>query len=340
MLRRVINAALAAVAWFYTVVFIKLGTIWFFNIRGMVELPFLFLQLLTLFWVNEEIAAWTAAPRLMPLPNWAKALLEGAAVALTGVVLCVLFIFIPQYLLIPTVLFRGPDMRLAMVFSAVAALFIYYFVERERVRQRLQQEFLRAEQLQKESFRAQLEALKSQVNPHFLFNSLNVLGSLIYKNQDQAVEFLHRLSGVYRAVLAHSVRPTVALHDELELADTYLYLMKTRFGDTLEYTVDVPAAQQACQVPSAVLQLLLENAIKHNGATNRRPLRVRIFVTGDYLVVENNRQPRLEQEPSTRLGLQNIVNRYQHLTSTPVEVVPTPDTFTVRLPLLPVAPAV
>ncbi|GAB2476802.1 histidine kinase [Hymenobacter qilianensis] len=340
MLRRIITAALTAIAWFYIIVFIKMGTVWFFNLRGMIELPFIFLFMLSSFWVHEKIALLFTSARLDWLPNWAKRLLEGAAVFATAMLLCCLFVFVPASLLIPTAKFPAQDLRLWLVFTAFLFLFFYYFVERERVQKKLQLEFLRAEQLQKESFQAQLEALKNQVNPHFLFNSLNVLGSLIYKDQDQAVTFLHRLSGVYRSVLTHSDRLTVPLRAELELADAYIYLMKTRFGDTLDFQIDVPADKQVCEVPPAVLQLLIENAIKHNGATTNKPLRVRICVDQDQLVVENNRQPRLDAAPSTGLGLQNIINRYEHLTPKPVQIVPTDETFTVRLPLLSASPTV
>ncbi|MGY2134505.1 sensor histidine kinase [Hymenobacter sp. HD11105] len=228
-------------------------------------------------------------------------------------------------------------MRLALVVTAVASLFFYYFVEGERTQKKLQQAYWQAEQLQKESYQAQLAALKSQVNPHFLFNSLNVLGSLIYKSQDQAATFLHRLSGVYGAVLEHSDQPTVPLQTELRVAEAYIFLMKTRFGDTVDIEVRVPEHDQARRVPPLVLQLLLENAFKHNRATKSRPLRVRLFVEDNWLVVENNHQPRLEPEPGTGHGLPNIVRRYQHLTPQPVAVLATDDTFTVRLPLLPAA---
>ncbi|MCC3158424.1 histidine kinase [Hymenobacter sp. 15J16-1T3B] len=338
MLRRLTIAGLTAVAWFYTVVFIKLGTLWFFDLRGMVELPFIFCFLLACFWVHEQIARVAATKTLGGLPGWSRKLLEGAAVAATGIVLSVLFVFLPQYLLIPTAEFPPQAVRLVLVVTAVASLFFYYFVEGERVRKKLQQAYWQADQLQKESYQAQLAALKSQVNPHFLFNSLNVLGSLIYKNQDQAAAFLQRLSGVYRAVLEHSDQATVPLRAELGVAEAYIYLMKTRFGDTLDIAVRVPVQYHACRVPPAVLQLLLENAFKHNRATKSQPLRVRLFVADDWLVVENNRQLRLEPEPGTGHGLPNVVRRYQHLTDRPVTVLATDDTFTVRLPLLPAAP--
>ncbi|MGY2134506.1 hypothetical protein ACW9KT_19920 [Hymenobacter sp. HD11105] len=102
MLRRFTIAGLTAVVWFYSVVFIKLGTLWFFDLRGMLELPFIFCFLLTCFWVHEQIARFAAAQKLRGLPGWGSKLLEGAAVAATGIVLSALFVFLPQYLLIPT----------------------------------------------------------------------------------------------------------------------------------------------------------------------------------------------------------------------------------------------
>jgi LytS/YehU family sensor histidine kinase len=217
-------------------------------------------------------------------------------------------------------------------------LFFYYFVEREHSRQKLQQEGYRVAQLQKETFQAQLEALKNQVDPHFLFNSLNVLGSLIHLDADRAVQFLGQLADVYRALLDSGAHPLVPLRTEMELVRAYAHLMETRFGDALHVEWDVAPAWEQALVPPTAVQMLLENAIKHNGSTTRKPLRIKVSAADGLLVVENNRQPRPDVVPSTRLGLQNIQRRYQHLTDRPVEIVPTPTAFVVRLPLL-TAPA-
>jgi LytS/YehU family sensor histidine kinase len=228
--------------------------------------------------------------------------------------------------------------RLAYVISSVAALFFYYFVERERNVKKLQAEHLRAEQLQKENFRAQLEALKNQVNPHFLFNSLNVLNSLIHIDPDKAATFLSQLSEVYRALLESGDKQLVPLEKELELANAYIYLMQTRFGGNVQFKVDVPATYLPLQLPPTSLQMLLENAIKHNGSTVNKPLHISIYVRNDKLVVENKLQPRLEEVTSTKVGLQNIRSRYKYFTDDRVEVTQTEGSFVVALPLLDIGP--
>ena len=190
------------------------------------------------------------------------------------------------------------------------------------------------EQLQKENFKAQLESLKSQIDPHFLFNSLNILGSLIYKDPGKAVQFLGQLSKVYRVVLDSGRKQTVTLEGELELVNAYIYLLKTRFGDNLQIQTDIPLDRMHYLVPPTSVQMLVENAVKHNGYSAEEPLTIKIFVADKMLIVTNNLQPRLDKEGSTKIGLQNIVNRYRFLTDKPVEIEPTPGEFTVRLPLL------
>jgi len=334
MLRRIAIAAITAVAMFYSAVFLKVGTIWFFEIRAMQELVFMFFFMLATFWTHEKVAQLFNSNRLISLPAILKGLLEGVAIILISIIYCVLFIFLLQYYLIPTVKFYSEGVRLALLMTSVISLFFYYFVERERSRKKLREELLRTAQLQKENFRAQLESLKNQVNPHFLFNSLNVLGSLIYKDQDQAVQFLGQLSEVYRVLLDSSEKPLVPLKTEMELANAYIYLMQTRFGDNLQFKVDVPEEKLHYLIPPTSIQMLLENAIKHNGSTSTKPLIIELYAAGNMLVLENNLQPRMEQVASTGIGLQNIKNRYSHLTSKQVEAAPTGHKFVVRLPLL------
>ncbi|MFD3003706.1 sensor histidine kinase [Pontibacter toksunensis] len=207
-------------------------------------------------------------------------------------------------------------------------------MERERWKTKLQEEFLRSEQLQKENFRAQFESLKSQIDPHFLFNSLNVLGSLIYRDPGKAVQFLGQLSKVYRIVLESNRKQVVPLRTELELVEAYTFLLKTRFGSNFQIMTDVPLEKMEHGLPPTAVQMLVEKAIKHNGYTPGEPLAIKIFVEGNKLVVANNLQPRLEPANSSKVGLQNIMNRYSHLTEEQVEICPTEDEFIVKLPLL------
>jgi sensor histidine kinase YesM len=304
-------------------------------LAGYLQLLLVVAFLLPTFLVHAPIARLFGADRLTTLPAPAKALLEGLCVVLVSLVFWLVFFTIPQHYLVPTSEITPKALRVSLAVSAVLSLFFYYFVEREHVRQHLAQEVA---QLQKETFQAQFEALKNQVDPHFLFNSLNVLGSLIHLDPDRAAQFLGQLSEVYRALLDAGAQPLVPLHREMALGRAYASLLETRFGAALRVEWDVAPAWEQALVPPTAVQMLLENAIKHNGSTTRRPLCIKVTAADGWLVVENNRQPRTDAVTSTHLGLLNIQRRYQHLTDRPVEIVPTEASFIVRLPLL-TAPA-
>jgi sensor histidine kinase YesM len=338
MIRKIALAALAATAVFHVAVFIEFGTLWVGALASYTELLLVFAFLLPTFWAHAHIARLFGADRLTTLPASAKALLEGLCVVLVSLAFWLLFFTLPQYYLVPTAEITPKVLRLSLAVSAVLSLFFYYFVEREHSRQKLQQEGYRVAQLQKETFQAQLEALKNQVDPHFLFNSLNVLGSLIHLDADRAVQFLGQLSEVYRALLDSGAQPLVPLRSEMALVRAYAHLMETRFGAALRVEWNIAPAWEQALVPPTAVQMLLENAIKHNGSTTRKPLRIKVFADNDMLVVENNRQPRTDTVTSTHTGLQNIQRRYQHLTDRRVEIFPTAESFVVRLPLL-TAPA-
>ncbi len=340
-LNQVAIAALTTVLLYYALVFVHQGTIWLFNTGILVELVVAFFFLLAIFLSNSFISkAYTSGPLSRIAGSW-KPVLEGITVVASSVTLCFLLYYIPYKLIYnlagEQITLLPERVRLAYVISSVAALFFYYFVERERNRKQLQEEHLRAEQLQKENFRAQLEALKNQVNPHFLFNSLNVLNSLIYVDPDKAATFSSQLAEVYRALLDSGDKPLVPLETEMELANAYIYLMQTRFGENVQFKVEVPPSCLHLQLPPTSLQMLLENAIKHNGSTPTKPLHISVFVKDAKLVVENNLQPRLDEVVSTKVGLQNISSRYKYFTDEKVEVAQNERSFIVALPLLDVA---
>lgn len=334
ILSRVGIAALTSVFFYYTFVFINLGTIFWYEASALRELFLVFLFLLLTFWMHGLLSSFFNTPRFPSLPAYCHVVLEAASVIATSILLCLLFVYLPTFMLLPSAEILPIRVRLGFVVGAIISLFFYYFVERQRKMKQLQAEHLRAEQLQKESFKAQLEALKNQVNPHFLFNSLNVLNSLIYVDQDQAVHFLGQLSDVYRALLNSGDKQLVPLQSELELVRAYMYLMETRFGKNVQFQVEVPDACLHLELPPTSLQMLLENAIKHNGSTLQKPLTIQLFVADNKLVVKNNLQPRLEEVASNKVGLKNICSRYSYLTNQQVEIEQTADEFIVRLPLL------
>jgi two-component system, LytTR family, sensor kinase len=184
------------------------------------------------------------------------------------------------------------------------------------------------------SANAQFESLKNQLDPHFLFNSLNVLSSLIDENPKQAQKFTASMSKIYRYVLEQKDKELVTVEDELEFAKTYCDLLKTRFEDSVDFVFDVKKEDYRRFVVPLSLQLLLENCIKHNFATSSRPLMIRIFSENDTLCIENNLQVREQIKESSGIGLANIVQRYSLLTKRNVFIEKSEDYFKVKLPIL------
>jgi LytS/YehU family sensor histidine kinase len=190
-----------------------------------------------------------------------------------------------------------------------------------------------AEKFKKESAAAKFESLRSQVNPHFLFNSLNVLTNLVYEDQDKAAKFIKQMSDVYRYLLETKDKEIVSLEEEKKFLTSYLFLQQIRFGEKLKLTISID--NEKGMIPPLVLQMLVENAIKHNIIAEDKPLHIAIYMQPEYIVVENNLQKKnILVEDSTGIGLDNICKRYEFLTDRKVEVIDG-EKFTVRLPLIP-----
>ncbi|MDN4165511.1 histidine kinase [Cytophagales bacterium LB-30] len=191
---------------------------------------------------------------------------------------------------------------------------------------------IQAEKLQKETVVSQYETLKQQVNPHFLFNSLNSLTQLVYEDQDQAARFIKKLSEVYRYVLEQKDKELVSLEEEIHFTQNYLFLEKSRFGEKLRIQFDIKPLSG--YVPPLALQMVVENAIKHNVISTDDPLLVEVSRQDDYLVVKNNLQKKNIVKGSSGIGLQNIRMRYQYLSKAPFRVEPTSTEFIVYLPIV------
>lgn len=190
------------------------------------------------------------------------------------------------------------------------------------------------------SANAQFETLKNQLDPHFLFNSLNVLSSLIDENPKQAQKFTASMSKIYRYVLEQKDKELVTVEDEIEFAKTYCDLLKTRFEDSVDFIFDVRKEDYRRYVVPLSLQLLLENCIKHNFATSSKPLVIKVFSENDTLCIENNLQEREQIKESAGIGLANIVQRYSLLTKRNVFIEKSEDYFKVKLPVLSDKPTV
>ena len=178
------------------------------------------------------------------------------------------------------------------------------------------------------------ESLRNQINPHFLFNSLNSLASLIEVDKDSAVHFTHRFARMYRSILELGDQSLIPLAQELELVKSYMYLQTMRFGDNLQLQLDIAQPETYC-VPPFALQLLVENAIKHNIISDARPLAIRIYAPQDGLLrVENPFQPRQNESASTGIGLKNLNERYLLLCGRPIRHGQENGLFFVEIPLI------
>lgn len=202
----------------------------------------------------------------------------------------------------------------ALIFAAVNIMMMavlegwIYYVESRRATQM-------AEILKEELSQIRFEVLKSQINPHFMFNSLNVLSGLINKDTAKAQQFIDEFSQVYRYVLETIEQPVTSLGKELDFMQSYHFLQQIRYGENLTFTVNIPAELLERMLPPLSLQVVLENAIKHNIVNEAKPLKIEIFGDGLFLVVKNNLQPKISAPVSTGLGLKNLVKRYALITS-------------------------
>jgi hypothetical protein len=181
---------------------------------------------------------------------------------------------------------------------------------------------------------AKFESLKSQIDPHFLFNSLNVLSSLIEENPENAQRFTTSLSKIYRYVLEQKDKELVSVEEELAFAKTYMNLLKMRFENSLFYELPETEVNPEAKVVPLSLQLLLENTVKHNVVSEQRPLHIRIFMESDYLAIQNDFQKKEVLQDGQGVGLQNIISRYAIITDRKVLINQNEKTFTVKIPIL------
>jgi two-component system, LytTR family, sensor kinase len=194
---------------------------------------------------------------------------------------------------------------------------------------------LEAEQLKSITAQAEIQLLKSQINPHFLFNNLNVLSALILKDNNEANRFIEAFSKVYRYILTTHNKELVELKTELDFIRPYIFLLQKRFADALEINISIDENKQHQYIIPASLQMLIENAIKHNVVSRNKPLTIAVHTNGDNtIVVANNLQAKQSVEYSTGIGLQNIIKRYRLVSNREVKVHTDNNFFTVTLPLL------
>jgi two-component system LytT family sensor kinase len=258
--------------------------------------------------------------------------------ALTG--MTVLFFFLTifaiyHYFAILDYHYSKGDARLALILGiSVNLIFItlcevFYSIEKYK------ENLAEKELLEHMNVMQEFENLKSQVNPHFLFNCFNTLSSLMFENKAEAEVFLDELSQVYRYLLRTNVAGVATLGNEIKFINSYYQLLKTRHGEALHMQLEIDKKYHNYLLPSFSLQLLIENAVKHNIASRQHPLKLEIFTTSaNQLVVNNNLQPKIKKERSASIGLNNIRHKYKLMQQTGFQVVEGERNFMVVLPLV------
>jgi sensor histidine kinase YesM len=279
-------------------------------------------------WFGNELIVDRLDARISWTKEPLKRFISGLVAA---VVYPVISVFIIMKLFGLTGYYMG-NVTWTLRFSVIATSVITLFLTARSFLLNWRQAAIDSEKLQKEGMAAKYESLKNQVNPHFLFNSLNALTNLVYEDQDKAAKFIKQLSQVYRYVLDTRDKEVVPLEEENSFLKAYLFLQQIRFGDKLRLKLAIDEVKT--KLPPLVLQMLIENAIKHNVISEDNPLTIHVYSDGEYLVVENNLQRKqVLAEESPGIGLENICKRYEFLTNKEVQIQQT-DKFIVRLPLI------
>lgn len=221
---------------------------------------------------------------------------------------------------------------IAVLFMVLVVSLVYRF--RLRQKEKLMLLETKAQALEKEKAMVMYENLKQHLNPHFLFNSLTSLSSLIRLDQNQAGDFLDKMSKVYRYILKNRDKEVVPISDEMKFVQLYIDLQKTRFEDGLLVSMNIDEEYHQCKIAPVTLQNLVENAIKHNTADTESPLVIELFIENDYLVIRNNLQKKKFVETSNRQGLANMESLYRYLSSRPMEIIENDHYFIVKIPLI------
>jgi LytS/YehU family sensor histidine kinase len=219
-------------------------------------------------------------------------------------------------------------MMMASMF--ITSLYENIFLNQERI-----YNISRVEQLNIAKAQAELEALKNQIDPHFIFNSLNTLSYLITRDPMSARLYNDTLARVYRYILSNREKDLVLLKEEIEFISNYFYLIKIRFREAVHMMIEIEdLSAEDFLIPPISMQALVENAIKHNDFTDKTPLEINVYITSNFVVVRNLVNPKSYAPPSSGIGLVNLDNRYKMITKRNIVVENNPRNFSVKLPIL------
>lgn len=226
------------------------------------------------------------------------------------------------------------DVSVKAFIITVISLVIFYFYNKTLISNNWIKSIEKNEELKRENLLAKYEALKNQVNPHFLFNNLNTLSGMVEQKSELATDFIRKLSDIYRYVLEQNNKELVSINDELKFVDDYIFLSKMRFGEGLIFNSNITKGQTFQVIPLGI-QMLVENAIKHNIISDDMPLKIEIGTEDNFVIVRNNLQKKKTivsgKEP---LGLENLKKRYAYFSSALVEVSESESNFIVKLPII------
>jgi len=278
-------------------------------------------------WKLEQYISWLKRPNLR---FFLTALLE--------ILIGVLILITVNYLIYIVIQKQGINILYSKTFEGLKYLIIFtiagvILINSSHFFKSWKQAAVNEEKLKREKLAIEYEALKNQVNPHFLFNSLSALSSLVYKDQDKAVTFIREFSNVMRYVLESREKEVVDFATEKKLLESVSYLYGIRYEDSLQIRINLPDATDKYIIPMA-LQMLLENAIKHNAISVNKPLMVEIREEEDYVVVRNNLEAKKSEIISNKIGLENIKSRYKYLSAKDVLVEISNEEFVVKIPVL------
>lgn len=251
-----------------------------------------------------------------------------SVIAFIGVEFTMIYIF---YNVVPSEAWKSVSH--SIIYTVLISTFISLLFTTIGFFKAWKRELVNASELKTQMMAFRYEALRNQINPHFLFNSFNVLSDLVYADQAMAVKFINQLSDLFRYVLDSRDKELVPLNEELDFMKSYIYLLKTRFEDKLDLKIDLEAKPGELIVPMT-LQLLVENAVKHNEVSEAFPLRVQIRRNETYLEVENSLRVKQVGEDSKNTGLKNIIQQFSYFTDRQIEVSDTEGKFLVRVPIL------
>ena len=288
-------------------------------------------------WITQWAGHSYIAHQIEKKYSWVKEPIKRLLVGMVALVIyTVISISIVHYIMFLIFIGHPPSMA-ELKYSALLAVAIAFvmvlIVSAVQFLKEWRTSELKAEKMKLEMMVYKYESLRNQINPHFLFNSFNVLSDLVYDDQKLAVKFIHQLSDIYRYVLDSRDKELVTLQVELDFIKSFVFLLKTRFEDNLTVKIDIDANENEMIVPMA-LQLLVENAVKHNEASKAKPLEVLLKRNEDYIAVSNNLQIKNVGDDSKKTGLQNIKQRFAFFSDKEVIIKETDGVFKVLIPIL------